>query len=81
MLEVLGTHDYRPTIVSKKATRSQYRGLTHCELCKKFLADEQFRVVEEGGAYDNDWFAICNGCVAKPVYAEFIRNNCKTSNT
>lgn len=66
-----------PTVIHKKSTRKSTTGLLVCVLCKKiFDENEEYRVVEEDGPYDNDWYAICKPCVAGPKYPIFMNNNC-----
>ena len=67
-----------PTIENKKATISQYPNMLNCDLClKDFGKSDVFRVVEEDGAYDNEWYAVCQECLKSQKYVEFIKNNCR----
>lgn len=67
-----------PKIERKKASKSQYIGLSYCCLCGHlFTEEDRFTVVEEDGPYDNDWHAVCFYCKGKPTYAKFLASNCQ----
>ena len=66
-----------PQIIDKKGTTSRFMGLKKCSICgKDFEKDEKFRVLEEAGTHDNDWYAICYPCLGTEKYTEFFNNNC-----
>lgn len=66
-----------PIIENKKGTIRQYIELKNCTLCsKEFEKKEKFRVVEEDGLFDNNWYAICYSCMSTKKYLDFIKSNC-----